>query len=149
MPNEPELLAEAETAIRTTSASLGHAAPGMGNFSLCHGDGGNADLLVMAADLLDRPELRQAAEAAADRALDRFEDAGMPWPCGVMGAGETPNLLLGLAGIGHFFLRLYDSAQVGTVLLPGSLAIATTKTKPKAARRSYGTRQRPKKKKLR
>ena len=59
MPDQPELLAEAETAIRTTSASLGHAALGMGNFSLCHGDAGNADLLLMGSDLLGRPELRR------------------------------------------------------------------------------------------
>jgi hypothetical protein len=83
-------------------------------------------------------------ETAADRALDRFEDAGMPWPCGVMDAGETPNLLLGLAGIGHFFLRLYDSAQVPTVLLPGSLSPA--KGKPNVTRRSSRARQRPPKK---
>ena len=45
MPNEPSILAEAEVAIRITSATLGEAAPGIGNFSLCHGDFGNADLL--------------------------------------------------------------------------------------------------------
>lgn len=146
MPGEPELLAEAETAIRTTSASLGQTAPGIGNFSLCHGDGGNADLLVVGADVLQRPELRQAVEGAADRALAHFEDAGMPWSCGVMGAGETPNLLLGLAGIGHFFLRLYDSTRVETVLLPGALAIAPAEAKLKVTRRSSGARQRPQKK---
>jgi lantibiotic modifying enzyme len=146
MPDQPELLAEAETAIRTTSASLGHAALGMGNFSLCHGDAGNADLLLMGSDVLGRPELREVAEAAADRALDRFEDAGTPWPCGVMDAGETPSLLLGLAGIGHFFLRLNDPVQVPTVLLPGSLSITSAKGKPKVRRRSSGARQRlPKK----
>jgi lantibiotic modifying enzyme len=146
MPGEPELLAEAETAIRTTSATLGQATPGMGNFSLCHGDGGNGDLLIMASDLLGRPELRQVVEISADRALNHFEDARMPWPCGVMGAGETPNLLLGLAGIGHYFLRLYDSERVPSVLLPGSLAIAPAKGKPKVTRRLSGARQRPPKK---
>lgn len=146
MPSEPELLAEGETAIRTTSASLGQTAPGIGNFSLCHGDGGNADLLLVGADVLQRPELRQAVEGVADRALARFEDAGMPWSCGVMGAGETPNLLLGLAGIGHFFLRLYDSTRVRTVLLPGALAIAPAEAKLKVTRRLSGARQRPQKK---
>jgi len=120
LPDEPAVPKEAEIAIRTTAATLGEAAPGIGNFSLCHGDGGNADLLVLAAGLLDRPELRQIAEAAGNRALDRFEEAGMPWPCGIPNAGETPNLLLGLAGIGYFFLRLYDSRQTPTVLLPGA-----------------------------
>ena len=41
LPEDHSVLEEAETAIRTTSASL--ASGGTGNFSLCHGDGGNAD----------------------------------------------------------------------------------------------------------
>jgi lantibiotic biosynthesis protein len=118
MPNEPLILPEAEIAIRTTAATLAETAPGIGNLSLCHGDAGNADLLVLGADLLKRPELRQIAEAAGDRAIARFEQAGLPWPCGVPNAGETPNLLLGLAGIGYFFLRLHDSRGVPTPLLP-------------------------------
>lgn len=92
--------------------------PGTGNFSLCHGDGGNADLLILAADVLDRPELRREAENAATRALDRFEDEREPWPCGVPGAGESPNLLLGLAGIGDFLLRLCDSRGIPSALTP-------------------------------
>ena len=108
-PDDASILAEAETAVRTTAATLGQASPGTGNFSLCHGDGGNADLLILAADVLSRPELRREAENAGSRALDRFEDTRSPWPCGVPGAGESPNLLLGLAGIGYFFLRLHDS----------------------------------------
>ena len=97
--------------------------------------------LLMGADLLGRPDLRRVAEAAGARALDRFEDAGMPWPCGVMGAGETPNLLLGLAGIGYFFLRLYDSGTVPTVLLPGAPWIKVVKPQRNAKRRSSGCRR--------
>jgi lantibiotic biosynthesis protein len=129
MPEESAHRAEAEIAIRTTAATLGQATPGMGNFSLCHGDGGNADLLIMGADILSNLDLRHAAEAAGIRALEQCELAGMPWPCGVMNAGETPNLLLGLAGIGHFFLRLYNSADIPTVLLPGVAHPARRKTK--------------------
>jgi len=33
-----------------------------------------------------------------------------------MSGGETPNLMLGTAGIGYFYLRLYDSAAVPSVL---------------------------------
>jgi lantibiotic modifying enzyme len=121
LPEEPEILAEAEIAIRTTTATLVPAAPQrLGNFSLCHGDGGNADLLILAADLLGRPELRSQAEAVGIRGIEQFEDHGLPWPCGVLGAGETPNLMLGLAGIGYFLLRLYDSAAHPTVLVPAS-----------------------------
>lgn len=118
MPDEPSNLAEAEIAIRTTSAALGQVSQRMRSFCLCHGDGGNADMLVLGADVLKRPELRRQAELAGARALDRFENARMPWPCGVGSAGETPNLLLGLAGIGYFFLRLHDSRKFPTALLP-------------------------------
>jgi lantibiotic biosynthesis protein len=125
LPEEPEILAEAGIAIRTTTATLApESAQRLGNFSLCHGDGGNADLLIIAADLLDRPELRSQAEAVGIRGIEQFEDHGLPWPCGVPGAGETPNLMLGLAGIGYFFLRLYDSQAIPTVLLPGSRSSA-------------------------
>ncbi len=116
--DEATVQQEAEIAVRTTAATLGQASPGTGNFSLCHGDGGNADLLVFAAEVLGRPQLRKEAETTALRALDRFEDARAPWPCGVPSAGESPNLMLGLAGIGYFFLRLYDSSTAPTVLLP-------------------------------
>jgi lantibiotic biosynthesis protein len=121
LPEEPEILTEAETAIRTTAATLDAASmQKLGNFSLCHGEGGNADLLIIAADLLDRPELRSRAEAVGNRGIEQFEDHQSPWPCGVPGAGETPNLMLGLAGIGYFLLRLYDSGNIPSVLLPGS-----------------------------
>lgn len=123
LPDEPSILNEAEIAVRTTAATLGQASPGAGNSSLCHGDLGNSDLLVLAADALKRPELREEAEAAALRALERFEGARAPWPCGVPSAGESPNLFLGLAGIGHSFLRLYDSSIVQTILLPSGGAV--------------------------
>jgi lantibiotic biosynthesis protein len=120
LPEEPEILAEVEIALGTTGATLASASRERpGNFSLCHGDGGNADLLIIAADLLNRPELRNCADAVGLRGIGQFEDPALPWPCGVPGAGETPNLMLGLAGIGYFLLRLYDSQSVPTVLLPG------------------------------
>jgi hypothetical protein len=80
--DDVSILAEAETAVRTTAAMLGQASLGTGNFSLCHGDGGNADLLILATDLPSRPDVRREAEEAGARALDRFEDTRSPWPCG-------------------------------------------------------------------
>jgi lantibiotic biosynthesis protein len=130
-PEDVSILSEAETAVRTTAALLGQASPGTGNFSLCHGDGGNADLLILASDVLSRPDLRREAENAAARALDRFEDTRSPWPCGVPGAGESPNLLLGVAGIGYFLLRLYDSENIRTALLPAAIAKRPAKPRRK------------------
>ncbi|MCI0436342.1 MAG: hypothetical protein L0271_22275 [Gemmatimonadetes bacterium] len=48
----------------------------------------------------DRDRIGSIALAAAERYRDR------PWPSGVPGAGESPGRMLGLAGIGYFFLRL-------------------------------------------
>ena len=75
---------------------------------------------MLAAETLARPELLEIAEAAAVRAMQRYEATGAPWPCGVPGAGETPNLMLGTAGIGHFLLRLHDPAGIPTPLLPAA-----------------------------
>jgi lantibiotic biosynthesis protein len=134
LPDDVPILAEAETAVRTTAAMLGQASPGTGNFSLCHGDGGNADLLLLAADVLSRPDLRHEAENVGTRALDRFEDTRSPWPCGVPGAGESPNLLLGVAGIGYFLLRLYDSENVRSALLPAAITKKSAKARPVEAK---------------
>jgi lantibiotic biosynthesis protein len=76
------------------------------NFSLCHGRGGNAETLLEGARILGEPELLRAAQAAALSGIARFEDAGLPWPCGTMGGVSDPGLLLGESGIGMFLLRL-------------------------------------------
>ena len=46
-------------------------APGSG-LCLCHGLGGNADLLIAAADWLGRPDLRQVAGDAARNAIQQI-----------------------------------------------------------------------------
>jgi lantibiotic modifying enzyme len=118
LDGDPMIFEDVEVALRTTAASLaGPVIPGQGNYSLCHGAGGNADLLLLAADRLNRPELRQTAEAVGWNGIEGVARPDLPWPCGLAQAGETPNLLLGLAGIGYFYLRLYDSAAVPSVLL--------------------------------
>jgi lantibiotic modifying enzyme len=48
--------------------------------------------------------------------MERYARTGVSWPCGTH-SGETPNLMLGLAGIGYFYLRL-AVPQVPSVLLP-------------------------------
>ncbi len=109
---------EIEAAIGAVAGEL--ADPSLwerGNFSLCHGVAGNAELLADAAAMTDRPELRRIAEDAAREGARRFENRRMPWPCGVLHARETPGLMLGLAGIGHFYLRLFDRERVPSALV--------------------------------
>jgi type 2 lantibiotic biosynthesis protein LanM len=113
VPNDDAVPAEIEDAIKTTLASL--VVPN--NFSLCHGHAGNSELMILAAEQLGRPELRDAAESVGQIGIERFADTGSPWPCGVGTPWECPTLMLGLAGIGHFFLRLADSAAVRSVLI--------------------------------
>ncbi len=104
---------QAEIALATVQEQTGS----MENCSLCHGIAGNADILITASLGLDRPELLTTAEQLAQEAFDRFEKRRLPWPCGLPDAGELPDLMLGLAGIGLFYLRLADPA-IPSPLLP-------------------------------
>ncbi len=89
------------------------------NFSLCHGNFGNAELLIQASDeFADDGYLKPVMELA-EGAREKYLVGRNPWPCGVLNGGEAPNLMLGLAGIGYFYLRLYDRKKVPSVLIVG------------------------------
>ena len=96
--------AEAVAALKTTRASIESALDTWtGNFSMCHGLTGNCEALLYGAEVLG-PEFAMDAEVAvrvANYGIERYCPRTEPWPCGTH-CGETPNLMLGLAGIGHF-----------------------------------------------
>jgi lantibiotic modifying enzyme len=97
---------EAATALETTAASVERAVRyGPQDFSLCHGLAGNADVLLVGAEMLGGEWASRAGLAvhAAELGIERFADERDEWPCGVP-TGETQNLFLGLAGIGYFYL---------------------------------------------
>jgi lantibiotic modifying enzyme len=82
------------------------------DFSLCHGAAGAADVLLHA----ERGQKKLAAQLAA-RGIDLFLGSRTPgFPCGTP-AGETPALLLGLGGIGMFYLRLVDPGVPSPLLV--------------------------------
>jgi lantibiotic modifying enzyme len=108
-----DFLAEALSALGTVRESMGS----LENASLCHGEMGNADVLIHASDVLNNEAWLTPARAAADKGFERFERRRVPWPCGLPGANETPGLMLGLAGIGHFYLRIADPTRTPSVLL--------------------------------
>jgi lantibiotic modifying enzyme len=117
-PADPETLAEVNAALRTAIRSMTTPMIQAGtDLTFCHGMGGNADFLLQTAEQFDRADLRQIAENFGENAVGTFQRLGLPWPCGVPGAGETPALMLGTAGIGYFFLRLYDSQNVPSLLV--------------------------------
>lgn len=115
-----EALVGLQTAHSLTATALQSASM---NFSLCHGLAGNAEVLMLGAAIL-RSEFSSGSSLAADVAdfgLERYARTGKPWPCGA--AGPTPALMLGLAGMGYFYLRLADSAIPSILLIdPGRFA---------------------------
>ena len=119
---DSDTIAEINAAVQSTVASLQSPAVAGAGLCLCHGHAGNAELLLEASRVFQRTDLRQIAENAAKNAAAQYHAGDLPWPCGVAGAGETPNLMLGLAGVGHFYLRLYDPVATPSVLLLGGTA---------------------------
>jgi type 2 lantibiotic biosynthesis protein LanM len=118
LTQDPSYRIEAEAALSTTLKSLDPSLyGGQANFSLCHGLGGNAELLIYGAQVLHRPDYHAAAQQLGLKGIETYEKNRLPWPCGVLGGGETPNLLLGVAGIGYFFLRLHDPMMVPSILI--------------------------------
>ena len=98
------LRSQAETAFCTTSRWLDSTPDA--NFSLCHGQAGNAGILLWAGRVLGNEEYVVQAVRIGERGIERYEDERVPWPCGVHGGDETPDLMLGLAGIAWFYLWL-------------------------------------------
>jgi hypothetical protein len=88
------------------------------NYSLCHGLAGNAEVLLYGCHVLggESAEDRSLVAEVADAGIDMYGAPGNQWPCGA-GGEETPSLMLGLAGIGHFYLRLH-APTIPSVLIP-------------------------------
>jgi lantibiotic biosynthesis protein len=110
---------EATAALQTTREKTESTLrSGIGNFSLCHGLTGNAEVLLYGNQVLGK-ELAGASTLAlgvASEGIETYAGRGLPWPCGT-GFGETPNLMLGLAGIGYFYLRLSEPTVPSVLIL--------------------------------
>jgi type 2 lantibiotic biosynthesis protein LanM len=101
---------EIGTALATTVAE------GFGrNHTLCHGDLGNLDFVVQAAEALGDPRWRREADRRAARILEEIDREG--WLCGVPLEVESPGLMTGLAGIGYGLLRLAEPTRLPSVLV--------------------------------
>jgi lantibiotic biosynthesis protein len=110
---------DAIAALKTTRASIESALDTQtGNFSLCHGLTGNAEVLTYGSEILkpEPEENRETALSVARSGIERYVTNNSPWPCGTH-VGETPNLMLGMAGIGHYYLRLYQPSIPSILIL--------------------------------
>lgn len=92
-------------------------APGA-DFTLCHGVLGLADALLDSARA-GGSEFGALTTAIAASAAAAFHDAERPWPSGLVTREELSGLMMGNAGIGHFYLRLADPG-LDSVLAPGA-----------------------------
>ena len=105
------------TAERILAGPAGPGASFEANGSQCHGVGGLIDLFVEAWRVDPDPTLLSLC-----RSLTGFmrNDAGSGrnWRCGVPGGGQTPGLMLGLAGIGWAHLRAWNPALVPCAWTP-------------------------------
>jgi hypothetical protein len=99
--------AEAIKALQTTRQAIeANLSSDTGNYSLCHGLAGNADILLHALQVLggdDQAHLNLSRRVARN-GIRKHARRGHRWPCGTN--GESPSLMLGLAGIGYFYLRV-------------------------------------------
>jgi hypothetical protein len=113
---EEQYRADAIAALSVTSQAVQSAIrSSRKDLSLCHGLLGNTDILTLgAAHGLTRGCEALVAEAAHS-AIDEFGHELVPWPCGTA-AGESPGLMVGIAGIGYAYLRLH-AATVPSVLM--------------------------------
>jgi type 2 lantibiotic biosynthesis protein LanM len=130
----PEIREEIDFAVRATLAG------GFGrNHSLCHGDLGNMDLLLVANSLLPGLKLEDKIDRLTVRIVEDIERSG--WRCGLPLGVETPGLMTGLAGIGYGLLRLAAPGRVPSVLTlepPINLGIAPFLLNSPTTERSRG-----------
>jgi len=83
--------------------------------SLCHGELGNVDTLVTAAEYLNEGRWLAFARQRASDAVRRRRTEGA-WHAGVVGAEFAPGLFIGLAGVGFQLLRLAEPDRVPSLL---------------------------------
>jgi hypothetical protein len=116
--NDTKYRAEAVAALATTRSAVDSQLPfANADFCLCHGLAGNAEVLLYGHKVLGAAAegAHKSALAVADGGIERYLERENEWPCGV-GGGENPSLMVGMAGIGHFYLRL-GAPQVPEVVI--------------------------------
>ncbi len=89
----------------------------LGNYSLCHGVFGNADLLHYAAEVIADKTLTDKVKETAAEAAEKFERRKIPFPNGTQSDFNSPDFMLGMAGIGYGFLRLTNIGAFESALL--------------------------------
>lgn len=87
-------------ALETTRSALAKGLVKEQGFCLCHGMAGNADILNLVGNESDRDLIREVGNLGVERFGNGVQEADP-----IRG---LHGLMTGIAGIGHFYLRLYD-----------------------------------------
>jgi hypothetical protein len=112
-----DYLKKARIALATTLDAIEiNLASRMSDTCLCHGLAGLGEIALIASQRLENPALRDSAINVARAMIDRHGSSG-EWPSGAPSRGPNPSLMVGLAGIGYWLLRLHDPEGVPSVLL--------------------------------
>ena len=115
LTQNPTFMTYAQNAIDTTYNQLELAK--LGNYSLCHGVFGNAELLVYAYEVTGEKKYLTKARKAGDSLIKNYEETARAIPNGTQTDYFSPDMMLGLAGIGYYYLRINDPAKFNSVLL--------------------------------
>jgi type 2 lantibiotic biosynthesis protein LanM len=108
--DDPETREEIQIALRkTVESNFGT------NHCLCHGDLGNLDILLHAAQRMDDSWWREAGKRLACQTLAGIAERGCL--CGGQTILAPPGLMVGMAGIGYGLLRLACPERVPSVLV--------------------------------
>jgi type 2 lantibiotic biosynthesis protein LanM len=105
---DEEIAIGIETTVRHGLGQLDH---------LCCGNMSRAEILLVASQILSRPDLRDRAEELASQVLDRAERMGRFSWVPVHQDLFDPTLFSGAAGIGYALLRLAEPSQYPCLLL--------------------------------
>jgi lantibiotic biosynthesis protein len=84
--------------------------------SVSLGLAGLGEVVLIAGQMLDDQTYHERAPELG-RAMIERHSASADWPSGVTSGCPNPSFMLGLAGIGHWFLRLHDPRRVRPLLL--------------------------------
>jgi lantibiotic modifying enzyme len=105
---------DAMLAINTTIKN--NAIKKSGNFSLCHGLFGNSELLIEASKTFKNNEYLKFAESIGLMGIDLYIKESIPFVKGVYNDFENPEFMTGTAGMGYFYLRLFDPEEFPCIL---------------------------------
>jgi lantibiotic biosynthesis protein len=117
---DQELMDQAKAAVEKVISSLSMLPSDVRQVDYCpaYGVMGEAELLLDASRILDDKSYTQLAERVGHIGIECFRKDDLPWPCAGTDYAELPGLMNGLAGIGHSYLRLYDSKLTSSLLMP-------------------------------